>query len=67
LKALPISVVRENVTKGALATDALFPPPVFEGLLVEDRYVDSINKEKILVRVYRPGNSMGSKLPVCIL
>jgi hypothetical protein len=67
LKALPLDEIRENVRKGAMATDKLFPPPVFEGMLVEDRYVEAVDKEKILVRVYQPGTANEAKFPVCVL
>ncbi len=67
LKAQPIPVIREITRKGAEATDKQYPPPVVEGLESEDKQIDTVNGDKITVRIYRTPKLKGKKNPVLVL
>jgi hypothetical protein len=67
LRSQPLDIIRENVAKGAAATDALYPPPLIEGLHSEDRQIETINGDKIAIRIYTSDKIKGKKSPVVVL
>lgn len=67
LRSKPIDEIRAITAKGAAATDAQFPPPVVEGLVSEDRQIDTINNDKIDIRIYTLEKLKGKKSPVVVL
>jgi hypothetical protein len=67
LRGGDINDIRELTRKGAMATDAAYPPPEILGLQTEDIQIPSVGNATITVRVYTSDKIRGKKSPVCIL
>ena len=67
LKVQTIAEIREAGRVGALQLEQSFPPPKFEGVKIEEKYIPTKDGDKFLVRVYHPKEaSEGKKLPVIV-
>jgi hypothetical protein len=67
LKTQAIETIREQGRVGSLELQKAFPPPKFEGVKIENKYIPTSDGEKILVRTYHPIEaSEGKKLPVIV-
>ena len=47
--------------------DANYPPPVYEGVVTEDKEIPSVENGTIPIRIYKSSKTKDKESPVCVL